>query len=401
MNKRIIGDYQISTTVGTSFKAFIPKPLPPDPPLVISTSDLALIEQANRALGRLDGWASLLPDTSLFLYMYIRKEAVLSSQIEGTQSSLSDLLLFESEQLPFAPLEDVQEVSCYVAAMEHGLKRIKEGFPISLRLLREVHERLLNAGRGYTKSPGEFRRSQNWIGGGRPDLAHFVPPPPEAVMPCMGDLERFIHSEEVPLLLKTALIHVQFETIHPFLDGNGRLGRLLITLLLCAEGALSKPVLYLSLYFKTHRQKYYDGLDAVRKEGDWEGWVRFFLKGVQITADQATQTAQAIQLLFQQHREVLERLGRVGHTALRVHEILQIKPIISITKLVERTKLSYPTVNKSLKILAQAGIVREVSGQERYRIYAYESYIQLLSTEINSFEKDPSRNVPEPQDTTT
>jgi Fic family protein len=249
-----------------AYEAFVPAPLPPNPALSLSAADHDLIERANRALGKLDGMTSLLPDTSLFIYAYVRKEALVSSQIEGTQSSLSDLLLYESDQAPGVPIEDVREVSDYVAALDHGLKRLRGGFPLSLRLLREIHGVLLRSGRGNDKTPGEFRRSQVWIGGTRPGNARFVPPPTEKVVECMGALEKFLHGDpvETPTLLKAALAHVQFETIHPFLDGNGRLGRLLITFLLCAEGALSEPILYLSLHFKSRRQEYYDHLQRVR-----------------------------------------------------------------------------------------------------------------------------------------
>jgi len=275
------------------------------PPLQLDGNMYDLIELANRALGRLDGLTTLLPEPSLFLYFYVRKEALLSSQIEGTQSSLSDLLLYEIEEVPGVPLDDVQEVSRYVAALNHGLARLKNGFPLSLRLIREIHKVLLSGGRGSEREPGEFRRSQNWIGGTRPGNALFVPPPPIEVMPCLGDLENFLHDrpERTPVLIKAALSHVQFERIHPFLDGNGRLGRLLITILLCAEGALSEPLLYLSLYFKTHRQVYYDLLQQVRIEGDWEEWLRFFLEGVKVTSEQASSAAIRLLKLFE--REAL------------------------------------------------------------------------------------------------
>ena len=278
MERGLQGYYMPSTTTPEPVLAFVPRPLPPMPPLQLDGNMYDLIELANRALGRLDGLTTLLPEPSLFLYFYVRKEALLSSQIEGTQSSLSDLLLYEIEEVPGVPLDDVQEVSRYVAALNHGLARLKNGFPLSLRLIREIHKVLLSGGRGSEREPGEFRRSQNWIGGTRPGNALFVPPPPIEVMPCLGDLENFLHDrpERTPVLIKAALSHVQFERIHPFLDGNGRLGRLLITILLCAEGALSEPLLYLSLYFKTHRQVYYDLLQQVRFEGDWEEWLRFF-----------------------------------------------------------------------------------------------------------------------------
>ncbi|UCH26091.1 MAG: Fic family protein, partial [Trueperaceae bacterium] len=284
------GRYLLTTTAGESVRAYLPPLLPPDPPLDLKVEHYDLMEKANRALGRLDGVTTLLPDTQLFIYMYIRKEAVLSSQIEGTQSSLADLLLFEHEAIPGAPMHDVREVSNYVNAITYGLKRVQEDeFPISSRLIRELHGVLMAKGRGSKKSPGEFRRSQNWIGGTRPGNATFVPPPHEYIADLMSNLERFIHDEpkRTPTLIKTALMHVQFETIHPFLDGNGRLGRLLITLLLCAERILSEPTLYLSLYFKTRRSTYYDLLQRVRSEGAWEAWLAFFLEGVYETAQQA------------------------------------------------------------------------------------------------------------------
>src|SRR5688572_23777783 len=275
--KRKTGTYQRSGTGDAAFEAFIPAPLPPDPPLAPTAKDQDLLERANRAVGRLDAMTSMLPDTSLFIYAYVRKEALVSSQIEGTQSSFADLLLYENDQVPGVPVEDAREVSSYVAALDHGLSRLRADLPLSLRLLREIHGVLLRDGRGSNKAPGEFRRTQVWIGGSRPGNARFVPPPADRLLECLGALEKFLHGDPVatPTLVKAALCHVQFETIHPFLDGNGRVGRLLITLLLCAEGALSAPILYLSLYFKVHRQEYYDWLQRVRTHGDWEGWVRY------------------------------------------------------------------------------------------------------------------------------
>ena len=283
---QILGTYIVSTIGGESVRSYVPPPLPPDPAVGMGQLQL-LLEQANQALGRLDGFTSVLPDLSLslFLYAYVRKEALLSSQIEGTQSSLSDLLLFENSEAPGVPIQDVQEVSNYVAALNHGMRRLREGFPLSLRLIREIHGVLLSEGRGSNKEPGEFRRSQNWIGGTRPGNAAFVPPPPDRVMECMGQLEIFLHEErrDIPLLIKAALVHVQFETVHPFLDGNGRLGRLLITFMLCASGSLREPILYLSLYLKTHRETYYELLTEVRSKGDWETWLEFFLTAVKET----------------------------------------------------------------------------------------------------------------------
>jgi len=368
------------STAGETITAFVPPPLPPDPSLELPRLYRQL-ENANRALGRLDGVTSILPDTPLFLYMYVRKEALLSSQIEGTQSSLSDLLLFENEEAPGVPIDDVQEVSSYVAAMEHGLERIRAGFPISLRLIRELHDILLSKGRGSSKQPGEFRRTQNWIGGTRPGNALFVPPPPELVMELMSHLESFIHDDtvEIPSLIKAGLVHVQFETIHPFLDGNGRLGRLLITFILCAQGILKEPILYLSLYFKSHRSRYYELLQGVRERGDWEAWLEFFLDGITETSLQAADAAREILNLFETDRIHIERLGRPAASALRVHQLLQQKPIINIPDTAKKLGISVPTITKSVQHLEDLRIVREITGKQRGRAFAYSGYLEILS----------------------
>lgn len=313
--------------------------------------------------------------------MYVRKEALLSSQIEGTQSSLSDLLLFENESTPGVPLYDVKEVSNYVAAIDLGMRRLKDGCPISNRLLREIHATLLNSGRGSSKDPGEFRQSQNWIGGTRPGNALYVPPPPQEVAQCMSALERFIHDTRTPLLLlvRAAYAHVQFETIHPFLDGNGRLGRLWITLMLHAQGALTEPVLYLSLFLKTHRQTYYELLQRVRSNGEWEAWLDFFLQGVVETARQAADTAKAILALFDADRKAIEALGRPTGSALQVHQHIQTKPVISVADAVKTLSLSDPTVRKSIEHLIGLGILSEVTGRQRDRMYVYDNYLQALS----------------------
>jgi Fic family protein len=375
-----LGAYVASAVGGERVRAFVPPPLPPQPPVQLEGLQ-GLLEKANQSLGRLDGLASILPDISLFIYLYVRKEAVLSSQIEGTQSSLSDLLLYESAQAPGVPLDDVREVSNYVAAMNHGLQRLREGFPLSLRLIREIHEVLLAKGRGSEKEPGEFRRSQNWIGGTRPGNAVFVPPPPERVMECMGALELFLHEErpELPTLVKAALAHVQFETIHPFLDGNGRLARLLITFLLCAVGAPREPILYLSLYFKSNRQRYYDLLQAVRETGDWETWLEFFLTGVRETADQAAETARRILALFEADRRKIEGLGRPAASALRVHQFMQTRPIISIPAAAQKLSLSAPTVTKSIDHMIRLGLLREITGKQRHRLFVYDPYLAILN----------------------
>ncbi len=378
--QRQTGEFAVTTTTGETVRAFVPRPLPPDPPLELDAFH-PLLDRANQALGRLDGLSTLLPDTELFLYLYVRKEAVLSSQIEGTQSSLSDLLLFENEAAPGVPIDDVREVSNYVAAMQHGLERLREGFPLSLRLIREIHGILLRDGRGGDRTPGEFRRSQNWIGGTRPGNAAFVPPPPERLMECLDSFEKFLHDEEqkLPLLVQLGLIHVQFETIHPFLDGNGRLGRLLITLLLCARGALREPLLYLSLYFKTHRSVYYDLLQRVRTQGVWEEWLTFFLEGAESTAKQAADTAVQLIRLFEADRKRIQEIGRSALSALRVHEYLQKKPLINIGLAARALNLSVPTVSGALARLEEMGIARETTGRERDRIYAYTQYMNIVS----------------------
>ena len=341
----------------------------------------SLLESANLALGRLDGMTSILPDTDLFLYMYVRKEALLSSQIEGTQSSLSELLLFERAELPGVTLDDVQDVANYVAAMEHGLARMREGFPISLRLIREIHEKLLSKGRGSKRQPGEFRRSQNWIGGSRPGNAVFVPPPPGQVPDLMSDLEKFIHADtpEIPALIKAGLVHVQFETIHPFLDGNGRLGRLLINFLLCTQGILKEPILYLSLYLKTHRQTYYDLLQRVRERGDWEAWLAFFLEGIAETSRQAADTARELRDLFEADRRRIERLGRPAASALRVHRRLQRNPLVAIGDAARDLRLSPPTVANAVRHLENLGILRETTGKQRGRLFVYDAYLDILN----------------------
>ena len=364
-----------------AFHAFVPSPLPPHPPINLTAADDVLLGRANRALEKLDAMTWLLPDTSLFIYAYVRKEALVSSQIEGTQSSFADLLLYESDQAPGVPIEDVRQVSDYVAALDHGLKRLRGGFPLSVRLLREIHGILLRGSRRSSKTPGELRRSQVWIGGSRPQAARFVPPPANRVVECMGALEKFLHGDpiETPALLKAGLAHVQFETIHPFLDGNGRLGRLLITLLLRAESALSEPILYLSLYFKSHRQEYYDHLQRVRTDGDWEGWLRFFLEGVISTSDEAVSTTRRILALFEKDRRQLEKLGRAAASAFRVHQYLQKKPISGIREIEKGLRLTYPTVADALDRMKKARIVKELTGFKRNRVFAYAPYVELLS----------------------
>jgi Fic family protein len=381
MKRELQGRYVTIATVGERVQAFVPAPLPPRPPIDWTPDLRGKFDQALLALGRLDGVSTLLPDTAIFLYMYMRKEAVLSSMIEGTQSSLSDLLLFELDQEPGVPLDDVREVSNYVAALDHGLRLLEGGLPLSLRLLREIHGVLLAGGRGGHQTPGEFRRSQNWIGGSRPGNAAFVPPPAAEVPACMGKLELFLHDqpEPTPALLKAALAHVQFETIHPFLDGNGRLGRLLIPLLLWEQGVLRQPLLYLSLYFKTHRQYYYDLLNQVRLTGDWEAWLDFFAEAVIVTATQAVETARQVLDLANQDRHKVSRLGRAAASTLQVHQALLAHPLATSGSLVEQLGLTPATVNKALSHLEQLGIVKELTARKRNRVFSYAGYIDIMN----------------------
>ncbi|GAB5533991.1 MAG: Fic family protein [Rubricoccaceae bacterium] len=376
----VSGRYVKDSSSGETVRAFIPDPLPPD--LKFSLEDYGLIGEANRALGRLDAFYSVaaLPEgfADLLTYHSIRKEAVLSSQIEGTQSSFADLLLHEDERAPSVPLDDVEEVSSYVSALNYGLKRLDGGFLLSLRLLREIHSHLLAHGRGADKNPGEFRRSQVWLGGQRPSQATFVPPPPAEVMACLDPFEHFLHDPSYPAVLKAGLAHVQFETIHPFLDGNGRLGRLLITLLFAVDGVLAEPVLYLSLYFKATRQTYYEHLQRVRTHGDWEGWLRYFLRGILEMSEQALATAQDALALFEHDRATVSTFGRGAASALEVYAMLQHHPITTAPVATERLDLSAPTVRAALQRLETAGIVEEVTGGDRGRLYVYTAYLNLL-----------------------
>ena len=381
MERGAIGEYDVRVVSGERVNTFVPDPLPPDPPLELDGEFLQTLEAASFALGGLNATSVLIPDKALFIYAYVRKEAVLSSQIEGLRSSLADLLLSELDEAPGVPVDDITEVSNYVAALEHGLTRMRNGFPLSNRLIREMHGILLSSGRGSLLHPGEFRTSQNWIGGRRPGDADFVPPPPHAVAGCMGELEEFIHATDdgMPTLLRAGLAHLQFETIHPFLDGNGRVGRLLIALMLCHAGALQEPVLYLSLYFKQHRSVYYQMLDRVRQTGDWERWLTYFLEGVRETAEGAVSTSQRLSRLFESDRALVQQSGRRALSALQVYQELQAHPILSLSDASERASITFRTAAATMDLLIELGIVRELTGQRRNRLFAYDQYLAILS----------------------
>ncbi len=384
-------------TQSSGYSAFIPAPLPPDPPLDLESELLSLLSQADVALGRLDGVVKVIPDPDFFVSMYVRREAVLSSQIEGTQSTLEDLLGVELEPEASASdsYSDVGEIVNYVRAMNHGLRRL-DGLPLSLRLLREIHAELLRDGRGAHRTPGEFRTSQNWIGPARATLqqATFVPPPVPDMHIALDDFERFFHRDErQPVLIEAAIAHAQFETIHPFLDGNGRVGRLLITFLLVHRGVLRAPLLYLSHYLKLHRTEYYDRLTAVRVRGDWEGWLRFFLEGVATTAEEAAETAERIFELRESHRAlVMEEAGAPG---LRLLSALFDRPLVNVNYLTRVLEVSFPTANRLVARFEEIGLLREVTGQRRSRRFRYDPYLALFD------EPDPRDGSQEPVQVTT
>jgi Fic family protein len=380
MKRYPFGTYVDSTTMGEAVRAFVPPPLPPIPPLALSIESQHAVDRAMLSLGRLDGAATTMPDADLLLYTFVRKEAVLSSQIEGTQSTLDELLVHEIDAVPGAPGDDVREVSRYVDAMNHGLERTAGGFPLSTRLLREMHGLLLADGRGAQKQPGEFRRSQNWIGGTRPGNAAFVPPPPTHLDACLSNLEHYLH-ESVNPIAKAALAHVQFETIHPFLDGNGRVGRLLITLMLCHDKVLHKPLLYPSLYFKQHRQQYYEELNAVRAHGDYERWIDFFTEAIRHSAEVAIETGRRVTQAFREDRALLRAVPRIAGSLLMIQEALQAKPVATAATLCAATGLTMPTVNSLLRDLEARAIVKESTGRARGRVYVYRRYLEALAAE--------------------
>jgi len=374
------GTFRRVTTGDESYDVFHPRALPPDPPIDLAPLQ-GLADRANQALGRLDGITLLLPNPDQFLYSYIRKEAVLSAQIEGTQSSLSELLLFEHDDAPGVPRPEVAEPLNYVKALYHGLARIDGGFPLSSRLLREIHEQLVGGIRGGSQGPGRFRTSQNWIGGTRPGNARFVPPPPREVVPAMSDLEKFLHDDPVatPILIKAGLAHAQLETIHPFLDGNGRLGRLLVSLLLCGEGrVLSKPILYLSLYLKRNRDEYYERLQRVRTHGEWEEWLRFFLEGIVEVANSTADATRRLVALDERDRRRIQELGRAASSAARVHEIAVREIVFRIPQVARALESNEVTVGKAARNLEKLGIVTETTGRSRNKRFVYDEYLRVI-----------------------
>jgi Fic family protein len=377
------GTYVEIATAGETSRAFIPAPLPPNPAIVWSSALRRRFDDALVALGRLDALATHLPNAALLLYSFVRKEAVLSSQIEGTQSSLADLLLYEIDEQPGVPLDDAREVSHCVAAQEYGLSKLRGGLPLSMRMLNGMHKVLLSHPEGRGKAPGQVRRSQVWIGGTRPGNAVFVPPPANALADCLSSFERFLNDdpEPTPPLLKAALAHAQFETIHPFLDGNGRIGRLLIVLQLVADAVLREPLLYPSVFFKTHRALYYELLNETRLHGDWERWLDFFAEAIQASATQAASTARRLLGLIDMDRDRIAQLGRAAGSALRVHQALQRQPIVTSRALIKISGLSAATVNKSLAHLESLGVVREITNQKRGRVFSYRAFVDELGAD--------------------
>ncbi|SFR71442.1 Fic family protein [Mitsuaria sp. PDC51] len=383
MRRGLTGTYEYSIAGGETCQAFVPLPLPPQPALSLDADLQERLNAAHLALGRLDGLSLLMPETSVLLYSYVRKEAVMSSRIEGTQSSLADLLIYEADGAPGSPLDDVREVSCYVAALEHGRDRMRQGMPLCTRLMNDMHRRLMTQGRGRGKAPGELRRTQNWIGGASAASASFVPPPPHRLEHCLSDLERFINDqpERHPSLVKAAMAHLQFETIHPYLDGNGRLGRLLIPLILVSEGVLREPLLYLSLYFKSCRNDYYDLLQAVREHGDWESWLSFFATAVQVAAMQAVEMTLAITRLFTVDGARIRREARADEDALRLHHALFSRPVARRVDITAFNGQDAAAIDRGARVLTGLGLLRTVFGTAGEPIYVYTAYLDLLNRE--------------------
>lgn len=364
----------------TGYKAYIPSPLPPNPTVTIDSDMQQLLSKADMALARLDGMGYILPNVNLFIAMYVKKEALLSSQIEGTQASLEDLFQFESGS-EIENVNDVEEVVNYVKALNYGIERL-DTLPMSLRLIKEIHEILMQGVRGFDKTPGEIKKTQNWIGppGSTLKDATFVPPPPHECLKAMGDLELYMHqSDTLPSLIDCALVHYQFETIHPFLDGNGRLGRLIITFYLYWKGVLNKPLLYLSYFFKKNRQEYYDRLNLVRGKGDFEQWIEFFLKGVVETAESAVETAKAILELQNNHRNLLWQKKISSPLAVGILEKLFYKPLITIKEISISFEISYQAASTLISQIEAIGILKEITGQKRNKRYIYAEYMNILS----------------------
>jgi Fic family protein len=376
------GRYVTMGVAGESYRAYVPDSLPPSIDLERVSG---LLEKSATALAELNNISRSIPNTSLFIHMYVRKEALLSSQIEGTKSSFSDLILFEHNQKPSVSLDDVEEVSNYVKAINYGVQQLKNNFPLSLRLLRNIHSILLSGGRGSLKLPGEFRRSQNWIGGTRPGNALFVPPPIEHLNKCLSNLESFLHDKTLPTLIKAAIAHVQFETIHPFLDGNGRLGRLLISLMLVEGGLLNKPILYLSLYMKQNRDTYYNLLQEVRMHGTWETWIEFFLTGTIHSSKQAIKTAASINSLFEEDNKKIATMGRARFSCEQIFEYLKKLPQVSAKLLIKELGISAPAVRNALNNMVNLGILEEISGKQRNKVYVYRKYLNILEEGAEPF----------------
>lgn len=379
MKRENTGKYIAISTIGEKVNAYIPAPLPPHPLPELRATANKLLMSAVQTLGTLDALGEYLPDVAPFIYAYIRKEAVYSSMIEGTQSSLSDLLLYEQGGYNQTNTDDVEEVSHYVSAMQLGMARMQDGYPISLRLIKELHAELLRRGRGSTKMPGEFRQSQNWIGGTRPGNAVYVPPPPQDLMDCMGALELFINrDDELTPLVKAALVHVQFESIHPFLDGNGRVGRLLIQMMLCNSGLLKKPLLYLSLYFKQHRQEYYRLLNGIRQDGNWEAWIEFFLEAVQYTASDAVRVLAELQRRVNHDKATVATFGRMRNNSEKVLSMMQRHIVTRPLILAKQVGIAPSTIYRVLDKLEEHGIIRQSTQGERNRLYIYSAYQSML-----------------------
>lgn len=366
----------------SGFSVFVPNPLPPDPPINMDRIPSGLLSKADQALGRLDGATLILPNPDLFVSMYMMNEAVLSSQIEGTQASLIDVLAFDDEPREPSLAADVVEIRNYLDAMRHGISRLGD-IPVSLRLLREIHEILLSGGRGSDRSPGAFRTVQNWLGppGCPIERATFVPPPPDALPDLLSNLETFLHEDELPVLLRVGLAHAQFETIHPFLDGNGRLGRMLVTFLLCERKVLRRPLLYLSHYLKVHRNEYYSCLQAIREDGDWEGWITFFLQGIVAVADEATVRARQIVIMREKHRQLLQDgLGRRASAGLSLLEHLFDSPSVSVNDVAQVTGLAFANANSLVQEIEGHGLLEEITGRQRNRRYVYLPYVKLFTS---------------------